>query len=246
MVGAGQCEASACMVTVRINHATEGEIVALFKALRDHPTRSWTKPQQGSVIAFQSLTMLFGSGSVEVYLERVGKLRDRLCREVWGVGEEGEPNVELVPIVVPYMPKDDRECQIYSEYLECIAILKTRSTLPVITGPINEIFEFFEEGAKPHTPLRTITVRPWPKKIEFWDEKEKGEALGVIDEISNYFKGQEGRESGGGRGEGGGAKTGLKKRCGLTGGGAATSTYQLLLLTQRGLKSFVWKKSSYI
>ena len=62
---------------------------------------------------------------------------------------------------------------------------------------------FFEEGATPHTPLRTISVRPWPKKINFWNEKEKGEALGVIEEMSNYFKGQEGRESGGGGGKGG-------------------------------------------
>ena len=203
MVGAGQCEASACMVTVRIGDATEEEVVAIFKALRDHPTRSWSKPQQGSCIAFQSLTMLFASGSVEVYLERIGKLRDRLCREVWGAGEEGVPNVELVPILFPYLPKSDRECQIYSEYIETLAILKTRSALPVITGPIKDTFEFFEEGATPHTPLRTISVRPWPKKINFWNEKEKGEALGVIEEMSNYFKGQEGRESGGGGGKGG-------------------------------------------
>ena len=40
------------------------------------------------MIAFQSPTMLFGSGSVKVYLERIGMLRDRLCREVWGTGEE--------------------------------------------------------------------------------------------------------------------------------------------------------------
>ena len=203
MVGAGQCEASACMVTVRIQDATEREVVALFKALRDHPTRIWTKPQRGSVIAFQSLTMLFESGSVEAYLERVEKLRSRLCKEVWGVGEEGEPNIETIPILFPYCPKNDRECQIFSEYIEVLALLKSRTTLPVIAGPIGETFQFVDEGASPPTPLRTVHVRPWPKKINFWDEREKGEAVGVIDEISNYFKGQEGRETGGGGGKGG-------------------------------------------
>ena len=60
-----------------------------------------------------------------------------------GGAQEGEPNVELAPILFPYLPKSDRECQIYSEYLECLAILKTRTTLPVITGPIKDTFEFF-------------------------------------------------------------------------------------------------------
>ena len=198
MVGAAQCAATSCMVTVRLADGTEEDFVGFFKALRDNASRDWRRPQRGSVIAFQSLTMLFGSASPDAYLERLERLRIRLAKEVWGVGEEGEPNIELVPILFPYFPKNDREASIYGEYVETMALLKQRGTIPVVSGPICKTFDFLE-GA----PLRTISVRPWKKKIVSWGTSEKKEAIGVLNEMQSFFSSQKsatGEKLGGGEG----------------------------------------------
>ena len=103
--------------------------------------RTWNTFGNGAILFIQSFSWIIDCGSAAVYLEGIQNLSDRIIRHFGFDKSTGQPWLKVVPAVSPVPVRNEVEAKIFSAYLELTTMIKDKNLLPILCGPVWEIYQ---------------------------------------------------------------------------------------------------------